>query len=214
MILRRLVWLLKQLLPFTYRTRYWDSQHQQHFAVWRQWFGRVFRVDDVVILYDHEMERRCLEAYERGDCKTLQQVIDDLRAKIESSRVNVVKVSTDLGKVPTVAPLPSRMQTLKLANDLWSDLTLGKRVTVRAGRRDIQLGPLRLESTEPDFEIGEHLQEVVEVVEVRYKRLRDLTDLEAEEDGATDADELRDVLRRFYPNLRPDDEITLVYFQM
>ena len=68
--------------------------------------------------------------------------------------------------------------------------------------------------TEPDDDYCGHLQEVVEVNEVRHKRLRDLTDLEVEDDGATDMDALMDQLHRFYPNLRPDDEITLVYFQM
>lgn len=33
-------------------------------------------------LRDRDMERRCIEAYERGDSKPLSQVIDELRAKI------------------------------------------------------------------------------------------------------------------------------------
>jgi hypothetical protein len=201
MILRRLVWLIKQLLPFTYRNRYWDTQHRQHLVVWRQWFGRVFQVDDVVILYDYEMERRCIEAYERGDYRTLQHVIDALQDQF------------DLGEVPVWVPPPARMQSLQLANDLWGDLHLGRRITVRAGRRDIRLGPLMLESTLPDA-AGQHLREIVDVTEVRHKRFRDLTDTEAEDDGATDADEMREALRRFYPALGPDDEITLVCFKM
>lgn len=209
MILRKLVWLVQQLLPLTYRTRYWDAE-RQHFAVWRQWFGRVFCVDDVVILYDHEMARRCLKAYATGDYKTLQQYTNELQAKIEASHEHAAKVSANL---VTGVTMPARMQSLQLANDLWGDLSLGKRVTVRAGRRDIRLGPLVLESTLPDC-TGQHLREIVEVTEVHYKRLRYLTDLEAEEDGATDADELRDALRRFYPALGSDDEITLLYFQM
>lgn len=35
---------------------------------------------------DLEMERRCVEAYERGESKPLSEVIDDLRAKIEAAK--------------------------------------------------------------------------------------------------------------------------------
>ncbi|MGD0039311.1 MAG: hypothetical protein ABSE84_02650 [Isosphaeraceae bacterium] len=72
---------LKQILPLTYRTRYWDAQHQLHFCVWRQWFGRCFNVDDVVVVYDAEMERRCIAAIERGEYQTLDEVLGELRAK-------------------------------------------------------------------------------------------------------------------------------------
>jgi hypothetical protein len=75
------VYFLKQLLPLTYRTRYWDPQHQLHFCVWRQWFGRCFKVDDVVVVYDAEMERRCIAAIERGEYQRLDEVIAELRAK-------------------------------------------------------------------------------------------------------------------------------------
>lgn len=46
--LSRLVWLLRQLLPFTYRTRYGDAAGQ-HYTVWRMWFGRCFGIDDVLV---------------------------------------------------------------------------------------------------------------------------------------------------------------------
>ena len=72
---------LKQLFPLTYRTRYWDSEHRHHLRVWRQWFGRCFQVDDVVIGCDAEMERRSLEAYDRGEYKTIAEIKEELRAK-------------------------------------------------------------------------------------------------------------------------------------
>lgn len=43
------IWRLKQLLPFTYRTHYKDSDGKRHFAVWNMWFGRCFNAEDVVI---------------------------------------------------------------------------------------------------------------------------------------------------------------------
>jgi hypothetical protein len=45
-----MLWYLKQLLPFTYRSHYFDSEHEPHLAVWRMWLGRCFDVEDVVIL--------------------------------------------------------------------------------------------------------------------------------------------------------------------
>ncbi len=35
---------------------------------------------------DLEMERRCVEAYERGDYKPLSQVIAELREKVEQAK--------------------------------------------------------------------------------------------------------------------------------
>ena len=45
----RLIWSLKQLFPFTYRTNYGDESGQRHFVVWRMWLGRCFAIDDVVV---------------------------------------------------------------------------------------------------------------------------------------------------------------------
>jgi hypothetical protein len=47
--MRKLVWYLKQLLPFTYRT-YYKENDQRHFVVWRMWLGRSFDIDDVMIV--------------------------------------------------------------------------------------------------------------------------------------------------------------------
>lgn len=33
---------LKQLLPLTYWTKYETPDNKKHFAIWRQWFGKVF----------------------------------------------------------------------------------------------------------------------------------------------------------------------------
>lgn len=49
MRISRIVWLLRQALPLTYRTRYRDPRGRQHFCVWRMWLGRSFDVDDVVV---------------------------------------------------------------------------------------------------------------------------------------------------------------------
>jgi len=38
-----------QLFPLTYRTFYLDAQGLLHFAVWKMWFGRCYRVTDVFV---------------------------------------------------------------------------------------------------------------------------------------------------------------------
>ncbi len=75
-----LLYYVLQLLPLTCRTRYWDADHELHFCVWRQWLGRCYCVDDVVVKYDAEMERRCIAAIKRGEYHTLDEVLGELRA--------------------------------------------------------------------------------------------------------------------------------------
>jgi hypothetical protein len=80
-ILAILLYYVLQLLPLTYRTRYWEADHQLHFCVWRQWLGRCYSVDDVVVVYDAEMVRKSIAAVERGEYTTLDEIIAELRAK-------------------------------------------------------------------------------------------------------------------------------------
>ena len=42
------IWTLKQLFPFTYRTTYRDEDGK-HFAVWNMFLGRCFNIEDYVI---------------------------------------------------------------------------------------------------------------------------------------------------------------------
>lgn len=44
--MRRLEWIVRQLLPLTYRSHYRDAEGRQRFAVWRMWLGRCFAVED------------------------------------------------------------------------------------------------------------------------------------------------------------------------
>ena len=102
------------------------------------------------------------------------------------------------------------MQSLKLADDLFpAVLARTKRNTVRSGRRDIAPGPLAFEPTS-----GRGDPVVVNVVSVAHQRLRDLTDDQARRDGADTAAELAVAMRRFYPDIGPDDEITVVEFAL
>ncbi len=81
-ILAIFLYYVLQLFPLTYRTRYWDvTERQLHFCVWRQWLGRCYSVDDMVVLYDAEMARKCIAAIERGEYRRLDEIIAELRAK-------------------------------------------------------------------------------------------------------------------------------------
>lgn len=44
---QRIGWIVKQLLPLTYRSRY-KTEKESRFCVWRMWFGRCFAIDDII----------------------------------------------------------------------------------------------------------------------------------------------------------------------
>lgn len=99
------------------------------------------------------------------------------------------------------------MQELQLADDLFAPLNEGsKTATVRSGALTIIPGPL-------DF-VGvtdTTLRRTVTVEEVRVKQVTDVTDEEAQRDGAPNAAALfRQLKRRFYPRLAWNDLVTVV----
>jgi hypothetical protein len=107
------------------------------------------------------------------------------------------------------------MQKLKLANDLFPGFEQGtKRCTVRAGRRDIKLGPLIFESTDLVGDPPATLCQKVFVTEVRYTMFGLLSDEVAFLDGGVTAEELKRAMYRFYPHLISSDEITIVFFDL
>ena len=48
-LLSKLCWCFWQLFPCTYRTFYGDEFGRIHFAVWKMWFGRCYRINDVIV---------------------------------------------------------------------------------------------------------------------------------------------------------------------
>ncbi len=103
------------------------------------------------------------------------------------------------------------MQQLKLANDLFAKVvTHEKRMTIRKGRRDIQLGWLELETTE--LVEGSFLNHPVRVSRVVYTHVGSLCDRDAKEDGFEGVADLIDKMQRFYPGLDAGTEVTLVYW--
>lgn len=102
------------------------------------------------------------------------------------------------------------VQELKLADELFVDLIAGyKQVTIRNGKRDIKPGPLVFTGVN-DLSLSAE----VNVTEVVVKQLSELTDREAQADGALNAEEMAEALKRFYPDIKPESTITIVKFKV
>jgi hypothetical protein len=100
------------------------------------------------------------------------------------------------------------MQTLKLADDLLIPLLEGnKELTIRRGRRDIQLGPLKFETVSGNDEVE------VEVIEVRYVRISGVPDDICKEDGFENWVDFYEGMKRFYPDLDVSEECTIIIFE-
>ena len=101
------------------------------------------------------------------------------------------------------------MQRLLLAEDLMLSLKSGEKVcTIRSGMRDITSGNLFFEAVDS----GEVVK--VYVTEVRHKTLGELTNEEAQMDGAADATEMAAALKRFYPDIDTNSDITIVMYYL
>jgi len=98
-------------------------------------------------------------------------------------------------------------QNMQLVNDLFPSLLAGwKQCTIRKGMRDIKPGALTFHA--PDGS----LKATVNVTEVRHKKLGELTDAEAQADGAENAAHMVAAMKRFYPDIGPDSDITVILF--
>lgn len=99
------------------------------------------------------------------------------------------------------------MQELKLADDLFINLFDGSKTsTVRLGKREITLGALALESVSGGWGV------IVNVTEVKHKKLSELSDDEAATDGGATAEQLKEALKRFYPESHGNSDITIITF--
>lgn len=50
----KIFWYLRQLLPFTYRSKYKTSDGKRHFAVWKMFLGNCYDYEDFVLGVDSE----------------------------------------------------------------------------------------------------------------------------------------------------------------
>lgn len=100
------------------------------------------------------------------------------------------------------------VERLILEEDIFDQLDEGKRVTIRKGRRDIPLGKLIFESK------VERRLKIVNVINVHYSRLSNVYIGDLNNDGFKDHFDMWEKMKRFYPDISFDDEVTTVKFSM
>ncbi len=97
-------------------------------------------------------------------------------------------------------------QALLIADDLMPLIKSGKKkITIRKGRRDVELGKLLFTSSD---EI-----QMVEVVEVRYLRVSGVSEEICKQDGFYGWVDFYEGMKRFYPDLDVSEECTIVFFE-
>ena len=87
------------------------------------------------------------------------------------------------------------MNKLILAEDVFDALDSGKFVTIRKGRRDIQLGSLEFESLELKRSV------IVDVSMVYFCHLDGVIPSDVINDGFEDYDDMLACMKRFYPDI-------------
>ena len=131
----------------------------------------------------------------------------------EISRLKELTILREKGLVDeNDVPIPSKpLQFLKLDDDLLLAIIGGdgERVTVRKGRRDIELGRLLFIGSK-----DETLRYEVEVSEVRYVQIIKVDDDVIEAEGFTNWHDFYNDMKKFYPDLDVCDEVTVIYFEI
>lgn len=92
-----------------------------------------------------------------------------------------------------------------LSRRYLEDLLAGKK------RATIRLGRIRRDR-EAVIHSGGRIAAVAEIIDVRYKRVAELDDFDAQLDGYKDVQELKKALRRHYPQIGDDDVVSIVIF--
>lgn len=97
------------------------------------------------------------------------------------------------------------MVVIPLSSEFIPAVLDGRKLsTIRLGRRPYPRGPCVLRTKSRDLPI--------EIHNVRFSRLDELTQADAYADGFTSLEELHEELRRFYPSVGPNDYVTIVEF--
>jgi hypothetical protein len=92
----------------------------------------------------------------------------------------------------------------KYAEDLRSGR---KRCTIRLGKRNVHVGEIRKAWCEEE-------EFYLYVQKVEFKRVWQLTDLDARNDGFESMRNLISVLENYYPNLSRNDWLTIINFRL
>ncbi len=98
---------------------------------------------------------------------------------------------------------------LKLADDSFDGLYDGtKFVTIRKGKIDVPLGENVMESVSGDK------FEKIDVYQVTRMVIGLVPDTVAQDDGFEDAEEMLEGMKKFYPDINEDTEVTIIYFNV
>lgn len=100
-----------------------------------------------------------------------------------------------------------KLQTLKLAEDVFDQLEYGKSVTIRKGKRDIDLDLLKFESEETKRE------QIVMVRFVMYAKLKNIPLEDVWLDGFENYEDMIENMKRFYPDINMETVCTVIQFR-
>jgi len=78
----------------------------------------------------------------------------------------------------------------------------------------IRLGKVEIRSKEFYIHAGGRIVARAVVEDVTYKRVKELTDEDAKADGFSSVSELKEELKRFYPNIKEHDWVTIIRFRI
>lgn len=96
---------------------------------------------------------------------------------------------------------------IRLAREYFDKVQNGlKTTTVRAGRREVTAGNAKFVSSDAEIDIV--------ITSFEYKRLGELSDDDAIRDGFLNTLQLRDALKKYYPELDEKDDVTVIHFKL
>lgn len=99
----------------------------------------------------------------------------------------------------------ANIQTIELNDSLFENVRNGsKTATLRKGKRDYQTGNTLL--------YGKKYCDMIEVNDIKYKYFSTITDEDAQQEGYDKAFELKNIMKKFYPDITEDTLCTQVWF--
>ena len=100
----------------------------------------------------------------------------------------------------------ANIQTIELRDDLFENVrNCTKIATLRKGVREYALGNTLL--------YGKKYCDMVTVKDVIFKKFNEITDNDAKQEGYNKANELKNVMKEFYPDITEDTICTQVWFE-
>lgn len=99
------------------------------------------------------------------------------------------------------------MQKLTCVEIEYNDIEDGKRVTIRKGYRQIQLGDLEFKCKKTNRTL------IVDVLHVIHSLVENIPTEYVRNDGFIDKHDLVNQLKEYYPNINEKSEVTIISFR-